>query len=179
MKVENNKVVSLIYELHEGSLEGKLIETVEENRPLKFIFGSGNLLQSFEKELSTLSSGDSFSFSLSAADAYGDRREELIMDVPISVFKTDGDKIDENICQIGNEVPMVDREGNRINGVINEIGDTYVKMDFNHPMAGSDLFFTGKVLEVRDATEEDYHKHSSSCSGCSGDHSDSCSGTCS
>lgn len=180
MRIENNKLVSLIYELREGSGEGKVIETVEENRPLKFIYGSGNLLQSFENKLSTLSTGDTFSFSLAADEAYGERREELIMDVPVSVFKTDGDSIDENICQIGNEVPMVDRDGNRISGVINEITETHVKMDFNHPMAGTNLYFSGRVIDVREASAGELNSLNNNCSSCgSHDHQHGCSGGCS
>ena len=44
-----------------------------------------------------------------------------------------------------------------------------VKMDFNHPLAGKDLYFKGKVLAVRDATDEELEKlHSSKCGGCHG-----------
>ena len=109
--------------------------------------------------------------------AYGEKREEMIINVPIAVFEADG-KIDENICRVGNEVPMMDSEGNPLNGIINEITDTYVKMDFNHPMAGLDLFFSGRVLEVRDAAEHELVSMTNSCSGCqSKEHSD-CSGSC-
>ena len=84
--------------------------------------------------------------------AYGEKREDMIVDIPISVFETDG-KLNEDICRVGNEVPMMDTQGNQLNGIINGIADTSVKMDFNHPMAGIDLFFSGKVIEVKDATE--------------------------
>ena len=95
-----------------------------------------------------------FGFTLNADVAYGDKREDMIIDVPVSVFETDG-KINEDICQVGNEVPMMDTEGNPLNGVINEITDTYVKMDFNHPMAGLDLYFSGKIVDVRDASDHE------------------------
>jgi FKBP-type peptidyl-prolyl cis-trans isomerase 2 len=44
MRIENNKLVSVIYELKEGSDNGRVIETVEESRPLSFIYGTGRLL---------------------------------------------------------------------------------------------------------------------------------------
>jgi FKBP-type peptidyl-prolyl cis-trans isomerase SlyD len=98
---------------------------------------------------------------------------------PSSVFESDG-KIDENICQVGNEVPMMDKEGNRINGIIYEVTDTYVRMDFNHPMAGTNLHFTGKIIDVRDATAEEIAGTSNSCSSCgSHDHEEGCDGSCS
>ncbi len=177
MKIEKNMMVSLIYELREADKEGRVIEALEENRPLSFVFGSGRLLPSFESNISGLSKGESFGFTLCAADAYGDKEESMIIDVPVSVFEKDG-KVDEAICQVGNEVPMMDSHGNPLSGVINEITDTHVRMDFNHPMAGVDLCFTGKILEVRDATAEELDALNHSCSSC-GSSSHGCNGSCS
>jgi FKBP-type peptidyl-prolyl cis-trans isomerase SlyD len=171
MKIENNKMVSLIYELRENDSDGKIIETLDENRPLKFIYGTGRLLPFFESNISLLREGDLFRFKLNSEMAYGDKREEMIINVPLSVFETDG-KLNEDICRVGNEVPMSDSEGNPLTGVINEITDAYVKMDFNHPMAGLDLFFSGKIVDVREATDNELAATTHSCSGCgSGEHS--------
>lgn len=175
MKIEKNKMVSLAYELRERNSEGRIIETVEESRPLTFIYGTGRLLPLFESNLDSLSAGDDFKFPLSSADAYGEKVEEMIINVPKSVFMTEEGKLNEDICRIGNEVPMMDNEGHHLNGVINEIAEDYVKMDFNHPMAGVDLFFSGKIVEVRDATEQEL-AGTSSCEGCGSSHGSDCSG---
>ncbi len=177
MKIESNKLVSVMYELREGSDNGRVIETVEESRPLSFVYGTGRLLPSFESNLETLSEGDKFGFLLNAADAYGERREEMIINVPLSVFETEG-KVDENVCFVGNIVPMMDTAGNPLEGTINEITDTFVRMDFNHPMAGADLWFTGSVLEVREASADELAATSKSCSGCGSEGHSSCSGNC-
>jgi FKBP-type peptidyl-prolyl cis-trans isomerase SlyD len=177
MRIELNTMVSLIYELRETNSNGKVLEELKDSKPLKFVFGTGKLLPAFEANILTLKSGDSFMFNLSADKAYGERREEMIIDVPISVFENDG-KVDENICRVGNEVPMVDGSGNPFYGIINEISSDIVKMDFNHPMAGVDLHFSGKILEVREPSQEELSAVNSSCQGCEGhDHSD-CGGTC-
>lgn len=177
MKIDQNKMVSIIYELRETDSGGRILEELKESKPLNFIFGTGKLLPAFEANLVSLSGGDSFSFNLSSDKAYGERREEMITDVPLSVFENDG-KVDENICRVGNEVPMVDGSGNPFYGIINEIMEDSVKMDFNHPMAGIDLFFSGKILDVREPTRDDLTAAGNSCSGCDGhDHSE-CSGTC-
>lgn len=178
MKIEPNKMVSLIYELRESDLNGRVIEILNETRPLMFIYGTGRLLPVFESNINSLNPGDSFSFSLNSEMAYGDKREEMIVNLPISVFETDG-KVNEEICRVGNEVPLMDKDGNPLNGVINEITDTYVKMDFNHPMAGLDLHFTGKIIEVRDATDSEVGGTSHSCSGCGGNVHTDCSAGCS
>jgi FKBP-type peptidyl-prolyl cis-trans isomerase SlyD len=177
MKIENNKMVSLIYELREGNSEGRILETLDEKRPLTFICGTGRLLPFFESNIISLDNGDAFAFTLKSEMAYGERREDMIIDVPVSVFETDG-KINEDICRVGNEVPMMDTEGNPLNGIINEITDTYVKMDFNHPMAGLDLFFAGKIVEVRDATENELGGTMNSCSSCGTNSEHGCSGSC-
>jgi len=177
MKVENNKMVSLIYELRENDSNGRIIEALDETRPLKFIYGTGRLLPVFESNISLLNSGDPFSFTLNSEMAYGDKREEMIINVPLSVFETDG-KVNEDICRVGNEVPMTDSEGNPLSGVINEITDTYVRMDFNHPMAGLDLYFSGKIVEVREASESELASTLNSCSGCGSNEQSGCSGNC-
>jgi FKBP-type peptidyl-prolyl cis-trans isomerase SlyD len=177
MKIDHNTMVSLIYQLREANFDGKIIEELQESKPLKFIFGSGKLLPAFEGNILSLKSGDAFSFNLNAENAYGTRREELLIDVPISVFENEG-KVDEDICRVGNQVPMVDGSGNPYYGVINEISIDSVRMDFNHPMAGVDLYFSGKILDVREPDIEELTSNNS-CSGCAGhDHSD-CGGTCS
>ncbi|HUX97691.1 MAG TPA: peptidylprolyl isomerase [Bacteroidales bacterium] len=179
MKIEKSRMVSLIYELRESNADGKIIEVLDENRPLNFIFGTGRLLPLFESNISSLLKGDSFSFELDAEMAYGERREEMIVNVPVSVFETDG-KLNEDICFVGNEVPMMDSEGNPLNGIINEITDNHVRMDFNHPMAGIGLHFTGKIIDVREATAEEIAGLNHSCSSCgSSDEHSVCSGSCS
>lgn len=177
MKIEKDKMVSLIYELREGNSEGRVVEALEEQRPMVFLFGSGRLLPSFESNLESLSEGDNFSFILDAGSAYGERREEMIINLPRSIFENEG-KLDENICRVGNEVPMMDSNGNRINGTVVEVAENFVRMDFNHPMAGIDLCFTGKITEVRDATAEELAMVQNSCSSCGSNSSSGCGGNC-
>jgi len=178
MKIEKNKMVSLIYELRENNSEGKIIEALEERNPLRFVFGTGRLLPEFESNISYLGRGDNFSFVINSENAYGDRMEDMIINIPATVFEKDG-KIDEEICRTGNAVPMVDSEGHQVTGVICEIGDSYVKMDFNHPMAGLTLYFTGKIIDVRTATEQEIAGTTHSCASCGSNSNETgCEGSC-
>jgi FKBP-type peptidyl-prolyl cis-trans isomerase SlyD len=176
MIAEKNNVVSIIYELRTGSKEGKVVEALTTDNPLTFLFGTGGLLPKFEEQINGLKSGDSFEFLLHSEDAYGPVVENAIVHVPKSVFEIDG-QIDQNLMKIGNMIPMMDAEGRRLNGKVIAIEGDAVKMDFNHPMAGNDLFFKGKVTDVRSATDEELshgHVHAGGGCGCGGNDDCSC-----
>jgi len=159
MEITKDKVVSITYELRKDSENGEVVETVTTANPLTFIYGTGGMLPKFEENLDGLKAGDAFKFGLNSEDAYGPVVDNAIVEVPVDVFKVDGE-VDNNILQVGNMVPMMDNAGNRLNGKILNIGEDAVKMDFNHPMAGKDLFFSGAITEIREATEEELsHGH--------------------
>ncbi|MDX9904105.1 MAG: FKBP-type peptidyl-prolyl cis-trans isomerase [Bacteroidales bacterium] len=177
MKIEKNKCTSLIYTLHEDNNDGRVIEAVDESTPLTFVYGSGRMLPAFEANLAGLEEGAAFDFRLEAVDAYGEKREEMVIDLPKNIFEDEG-VLRSEVCYVGNTVPMMDSQGNRMNGVVIEIGDSSVKMDFNHPLAGTDLHFSGKIVGVRDATPEELMGPSSGgCSSC-GSKSSGCGGDC-
>jgi FKBP-type peptidyl-prolyl cis-trans isomerase SlyD len=168
MEAGHNRVVSIIYELRRNNKEGEVVETLTIENPLTFLMGRGNLLPKFEENLNGLRSGDNFQFTISSDDAYGPVQENAIVDVPIDIFSVNG-KTDTNLLQVGNVIPMMDNEGRRLNGVVKSIGTENVTMDFNHPMAGSSLFFTGSVTEIREASEEELtHGHIHQSCGCGG-----------
>ena len=154
MKVSKDKVVTLTYELHRNDEKGEIIQKVDEKRPFVHLFGVGTLLPAFEENLANLETGDEFGFHLKADDAYGNTTEEAIIAVDKKMFEIEG-KIDENMLAVGRILAMQDENGNPIDGKVIAIQDDKVIMDFNHPLAGQDLYFSGKVLEVRDATEEE------------------------
>ena len=169
MIISKDKVVSLTYELRLDSSNGQVVETLNDDSPLTFLYGSGNLLPKFEQHINELKVGDKFSFDLVAEDAYGEINENAIVEVPVTAFEIDG-KIDDKLLQLDNKIPMQDASGNKLTGIVKEINGETVKMDFNHPMAGNHLFFSGKVVEIREATEEELHHghahYPGSCEGC-------------
>lgn len=176
MIAAKNSVVSIVYELRSGSKKGEVVESLTSENPLTFLFGTGGLLPKFEEQLDGLTTGDNFEFQLNSEDAYGPIIENAIVHVPQSVFEIDG-KIDENLMKIGAVVPMMDTEGRRLNGKVIALEGDAVKMDFNHPMAGEDLYFKGEVTDVRSATEEELthgHVHATGGCGCGGNGEGSC-----
>ena len=159
MTISKNKVVSLTYELKLDDNKGQVIDKADKDQPLVFLYGAGNLLPKFESNIESLDVNDTFEFTLNSDDAYGQTNNEAVIDLPIDIFKVEG-KIDEEMLQVGNVIPMQDNNGNPLEGLVVEIGDNEVKMDFNHPLAGKTLHFTGKVIDVRHASEEEIsHGH--------------------
>ena len=176
MTISKNKVVSLSYELRVDGKDGEIIETVTDDRPLTFIFGMDNLVPGFERNIENLKTGDDFAFLLTCEEAYGPALEEAVVEIPKTAFVVDGE-VDDDILFEGNAIPMTDSDGNHLNGVIAEIKEDTVIMDFNHPLAGDDLFFTGTVVDVREATAEEL-EHGHIHSNCSSGGCDGCGGGC-
>ncbi len=159
MNVSKDKVVSVSYEL---KVDGEIVDRAEVENPMQFIYGNGTLIQSFENNIRDMKVGDSFDFGIPADQAYGEVVSEYILKLPLNVFEREG-KIEEGLLQVGSRLPMVDQEGNQLNGLILEVLDDHVVMDFNHPLAGQDLQFTGKIEGIREASAEEIshgHVHS-------------------
>ncbi|MFN3488564.1 MAG: peptidylprolyl isomerase [Emticicia sp.] len=161
MKVEANKVVKIIYELEIGDENDReLLEIVQDDEPMVFIQGMSGLPEAFEDQLNGLQAGDEFKFSVNSADGYGDPDPEAIIDFPIENFKIEDGEVPEGMLEIGNMIPFSNEDGNKMNGRIIEITEETVILDFNHPLAGQNMHFSGKVLAVRDATKDEIaHGH--------------------
>ncbi len=151
MKIEKGTLVTLEYELYVDGFDGELIESIIADEPAVFLCGHEEMLETFEEKLIGLQAGDSFKFSLTKEQAYGDDDEEAFAEFPKDVF-IEGD--DSELPEIGDYVPMEDEDGIVFDGIAIEITDDYVIIDFNHPLAGEDLYFTGKVIKVEEVPAE-------------------------
>jgi len=167
MKIQDNKVVHLTYQL---KVDGEIADSATAEKPLQFIFGMGYLLPKFEENIVGKEVGEGFEFMLTAEQGYGLVDPSAIIDLPKSAFEVDG-VFQEAYVQPGRTIPMMSAQG-VIHGTVVSVGADTVKMDFNHPMAGKDLYFTGKVELVRDATEDEIKN------GLFGERNKSCSGGC-
>lgn len=151
MRVEEQQVVTLTYELREKDRNGELLERMDANYPFVFLFGTGALLPAFERHLYGRSERDTFEFILSPKEAYGMPEQGNIIDVPRSAFLVDGMEplhlvVKENLIQLTDDL------GDVHHGKILDFNDTVVKVDFNHVMAGKYLHFKGAILHIRKAS---------------------------
>lgn len=170
MKVAQNKMVGVDYKL---TVDGQIADQSHPGQPLEFIFGTGMLLPKFEEAILDKEIGEAVSFTLEAKDGYGELIAEALVDLPKDIFMVDG-KLAEDILFVGSQVPMSDAQGNRMVGIVREIGDQTIKMDFNHPMAGKTLNFEVEIVSVREVTPEDLQGGGSCGCGEGCDCGDSC-----
>lgn len=159
-------MVTLTYNLMIDDQEGEMIEQVTTERPLQFLYGAGMMLPKFESQLAGLKPGESFEIKLNHKDAYGEVNEDAIVDLPKNIFEVDG-KFDDDFIKEGNTIPMMTGSGQRINGLVLQVDEQSVRMDFNHPLAGEDLHFQGEVVDVRAATDEEIVSILTGKGGCS------------
>ena len=173
MKISANKFVSLTFDLYVGEEEEEreLMDQATSENPMNFIYGMGMMLESFEDHLTCLQPGDTFSFTLTPEEGYGEAGD--YQELPKEIFEVEG-KFDTERVVEGAILPMMDQQGNRFEGIVIEIKDDVVVMDFNHPLAGETLHFSGSILDVHEPTAEEIAALTSG--GCS---PESCGGGCS
>jgi FKBP-type peptidyl-prolyl cis-trans isomerase SlyD len=162
MQIQPEHVVSLTYDLYTPQADGTeaFVESATEEQPLTFLFGAGQMIPKFEEHLSTLSTGDSYDFLIEAAEGYGEHDEEAVANLPLEMFAESGKP------EIGDVLPLQDQNGNHFQGQVVSIAEDSVIVDLNHPMAGQQLHFKGKILNVRPATPEELsHGHAHGADG--------------
>lgn len=172
MKIDSNTLVILQYKLQVKNEEGvlELWEETTPEQPLQYIHGLGMMLPKFEENLAGLTDGDKFEFMIPVADAYGDYEDDNVIDLPKNIFFIDGKFDETKICE-GAIVPLVDVEGNHINAEVVSVAAETVKVDLNHPLAGEDLYFSGRIVSVTRPSNEELEAmmHPHGCGGCHGD----------
>jgi len=151
MQISKHKAVAIEYTLTNDS--GEVIDSSEGQDPLTYLHGAGNLISGLEQALEGKSAGEELKVTISPEDAYGERIDELVQIVPRDRFEG----ADE--LEVGMRFHASSDHGETL-VTITEVTDDEVTVDGNHPLAGETLHFEVKVVEVRDASEEEVsHGH--------------------
>ncbi|MEA3404748.1 MAG: peptidylprolyl isomerase [Pseudomonadota bacterium] len=150
MTLEDNKVGLIEYTLTDES--GETLDASNGN-PLAYLHGHGNLIPGLEKELLGKTVGDKFTATIAAAEAYGERVDQLVQIVPAEMFQG------VESIEVGMRFEAQSEQG--MHSVeVTAVEDGKVTVDGNHPLAGLPLTFDIEIIGVRSATgEEIEHGH--------------------
>ena len=178
-KISNGKMVEIAYKIYLVEKDGDtMIYEFKEDKPDRFVFGNEpGMLESFMSHLEGLNVGEEFDFILSPIEAFGERNPELVQVLDKNLFVIDGEFDSDRVYE-GAFVPMMTGDGMRIEGIVKEITDTNVTIDFNHQLAGETVKYSGKVINVREATDEEKNPPRHQCGGCGGGDCGGCGGDC-
>ena len=139
-QVKENSTVKVHYT---GKLaDGQVFDTSEGKEPLAFTLGEGRLIPGFEKGLIDMKLNEKKTINITKDDAYGDPREDLIIEVP----KTELPQ--EMTPEVGMGLVSRTPEGQEMNLMVVEVREETVVLDGNHPLAGKDLIFDLEVVEI-------------------------------
>ncbi|AYF45406.1 MULTISPECIES: FKBP-type peptidyl-prolyl cis-trans isomerase [Halobacteriovorax] len=145
------KVIGFNYTLTNSNNE--VLDTSSEHGPLLFLEGVGQIIPGLEEKVIGMAVGEKAKIDVAAADAYGNKNDELIIKVQKSQFPADAQ------LNIG-DVFQVNQDQGLPPFTIVELQGEEVTLDGNHPLAGQDLTFDIEITEVREATDEEVaHGH--------------------
>ncbi|MEW5814375.1 MAG: peptidylprolyl isomerase [Spirochaetota bacterium] len=154
--VADNMVVTLEYK---GSLpDGTVFDSSETSGVLKFLTGQSMIIPKLEESIIGMKVGEKKKIDIKAEDAYGPYLEEAVLEVPKNQFP-EGVELKEGM----------DYSANTTQGLvmlrIKKVNEATVTVDFNHPLAGKDLAFDVRIVEVHKPTPEELDKMSAPASG--------------
>lgn len=140
-KVENGNNVKVHYK---GTLtDGEQFDSsYDRGETLPFTVGAGQMIKGFDAAVVGMEVGEKKTVSIPSAEAYGERREDAVQDVPKTVFPPDFE------FRINETVQGADQNGQPLIAKILEENEETVKLDLNHPLAGKDLTFEIELVEI-------------------------------
>ncbi|MBN2179749.1 MAG: peptidylprolyl isomerase [Deltaproteobacteria bacterium] len=155
-EIQRGDTISVNYT---GTFEsGEVFDSSEGNPPLKFTVGAGQLIKGFDDAVVGMKKGDKKSVTISPENAYGERRDDHVVDFPRANIPEDMEMTVDMVVQLSDE------SGRAFPAVVTEVTDDTVKMDVNHPLAGKTLIFDIEIAET--GLESDIPGCGGSCSSC-------------
>lgn len=139
-KVEQGDTVHVHYT---GKLEdGTVFDTSDGRDPIEFTLGEGKVIPGFEKAVEGLAVGDTTRTTLEPEEAYGPRRDELVMTVPKD------DLPDGMSPSVGDQLEMQTQDGQKVPVRVTDSDEESIQIDANHPLAGRELHFDLELVEI-------------------------------
>ncbi len=133
------KKVQFDYKL---TVDGQVIDTTEGKTPIEFVHGDGTIIPGLARQLEGLKAGDAKVVTVSPEEGYGKVTPDAIKEVPKDVFPKDVE------IKAGQVYEFQGEGGTGFPGIVSEIKEQTILMNFNHPLAGKELTFDIKIVKV-------------------------------
>ncbi|HAJ27241.1 MAG TPA: peptidylprolyl isomerase [Syntrophus sp. (in: bacteria)] len=123
--------------------DGKVFETNIGSDPLEFKVGKGKVIKGFENAVMGMKAGETKTVTIKPADGYGAKDQDMIWIVNSNELPAD------TLPALETEVAFARTDGSEVDGRITKIEGDLITIDGNHPLAGRNLTFEIKMLDVR------------------------------
>ena len=141
MSVSNGDTVKVEYT---GKLsDGSVFDSSEGEDPLEFTMGEGQLIPGFENAVEGMEVDEEKTVTIEADNAYGQKKDDFIQGFPKDSLP------DEIPAEKGQQLQLQTQDGQAIPGMITKVTDDEITVDMNHPLAGKDLTFDIKVVDIQ------------------------------
>jgi len=153
VKIVNGSTVSVSYRLLDA--DGDVVETTEPDEPLTYVHGSEDMLPALQKELEGAEVGSEHRIEVSCEESFGDLDPDLLITVPRDEFPEDAEIVPGDIIAVqvspeeGDEDGDGEEQGDQIEMQVIDISADGIILDGNHPLAGQDVIFELKVLDIK------------------------------
>lgn len=126
-----------------GQLEnGEIFDSSRQREPIEFVIGDGTIIPGFENGIIDMEVGDSKHISISPDEGYGERREDLVVEVSKDEFPRHITPV------VGQQLQVRQGEDDILNVVITALDKDTVTLDANHPLAGHTLLFDVELVGI-------------------------------
>jgi peptidylprolyl isomerase len=126
-----------------GTLDdGTEFDSSAGREPLEFALGGGQVIAGFDNAVDGMSVGENKTVTIPPGEAYGDRHEQLVQEVPKTSLPEDMQP------EVGMQLQSQSSDGQIMNLVIAEVADESITVDANHPLAGQALTFAIELVEI-------------------------------
>ena len=136
--IQNGKKVKIEYTLF---VDGEVFDSSKGGEPLEYVHGSGQIIPGLERMLEGLKPGDERKVHVGPDDAYGPIHPQAILQVP-------REQIQEENLEAGMILSARSEGGQAMQGIVTEVTENSVTVNFNHPLAGKELYFEIMIIAV-------------------------------
>lgn len=158
-EVEKGNKVKVEYE---GKLDDGTVfdSSSKHDKPLEFVAGTGTVIPGFDKAIVGMKKGEEKEVKLKPGEAYGEPNPKLLKKVPREQLPKDQEIKPGMVLGVG--LPT----GQQIPARVKEVNDKEVTLDMNHPLAGKNLNFKLKVVEISEGGKDECKEGDESCGCC-------------